>query len=79
MFQSSAYRLRAWLSRFEDVLADHPDEAHDSTDDPLSHPHRRPLRWERTRRAGSVAARPAHCISPVRATADADERDHAAY
>ena len=30
------------------------------------HPHRLPLRWERDRRPGSVPARPAHCISPVR-------------
>jgi hypothetical protein len=30
------------------------------------HPHRRALRWERRRRPGTVPARPAHCISPVR-------------
>jgi hypothetical protein len=77
MFQSSTHRLRAWLSRFDDVLGDHPDDAHEPQDDPFSHPHRRPLRWERTRRAGAVAARPAHCISPVRATIDAEGRDRA--
>jgi hypothetical protein len=79
MFQSSAHRLRAWLNRFDDILADHPDDAHEPQGDPFSHPHRRPLRWERARRPGAVAARPAHCISPVRATADADDRDRAAY
>jgi hypothetical protein len=31
-----------------------------------AHPHRRPLRWERSRRPGTVAPRPSHCISPVR-------------
>jgi hypothetical protein len=79
MFQSSAHRLRAWLTRFDDVLADHPDDAHEPQDDPLSHPHRRPLRWERARRSGAVAARAAHCICPVRATTEADERVRAAY
>jgi hypothetical protein len=74
MFQSSAHRLRAWLSRADDIVGGFPDDAHDPQDDPLTHPHRRPLRWERARRAGSVAARPAHCIAPVRATIDADER-----
>jgi len=78
MFQSSAHRLRAWLSLADDILGDPPEDAHDGQDDPLSHPQRRPLRWARTRRSGAVAARSAHCISPVRATADVDERDRAA-
>ncbi|HUO71984.1 MAG TPA: hypothetical protein VMU39_14540 [Solirubrobacteraceae bacterium] len=73
MFQSSSNRWRAWLSRFEDILGD------PSVDAP-PHPHRLPLHWERTRRAGAVPARPAHCISPVRRTADVatTERDRAA-
>jgi len=79
MFQSSSNRLRAWLSRAEDILGDSPEDAHDLLDDPFSHPHRRPLRWERTRRAGAVAPRPAQCISPVRAAADTEGRDRAAY
>lgn len=81
MFQSSAHRLRAWLSLAEDILGDPPEDAPEHEDDPLSHPHRRPLRLDRTRRAGAVAARPAHCISPVRTTsaADADDRDRAAH
>jgi hypothetical protein len=79
MFQSSAQRLRTWMSRFEDVLADPSEDAHDHPDDLLTHPHRRPLRWERTRRAGAVPARPGHCISPVRATWDVDEREPAAH
>lgn len=34
----------------------------------VSHPHRRDLGWQRSRRPGTVPARPAHCISPVRRT-----------
>jgi hypothetical protein len=64
MFQSSSSRLRAWLSRFEDILGDPPTDVQ-------PHPHRYPLRWERDRRPGSVAARPVHCISPVRVRQDA--------
>jgi hypothetical protein len=76
MFQSSTTRLRAWLKRvddvLEDVLGDPPAAAQ-------PHPHRRPLRWERTRRAGSVSARPAHCLSPIRAsgTGSSARRDRA--
>ena len=58
MFRSSLNRWRAWIERFEDILGDPPDVA-------PPHPHRRPLRWERTRRHGAVPERPAHCISPV--------------
>jgi len=36
MFQSSANRLRAWLSVLDDVLGD-------PQPDPRPHPHRRPL------------------------------------
>jgi hypothetical protein len=95
MFQSSAHRLRAWLSRAEDILGDAPVAAHDRydallrsleddplphpRDRPLEHPHRRALRWQRTRRAGAIAPRPAHCLCPVRATGDAAGRDRAAH
>jgi hypothetical protein len=71
MFQSSKSRVRAWLERFDDVLGDPPEAA-------PPHPHRVPLRWDRARRPGSVPARPAHCISPVRSPADAREHDHVA-
>jgi hypothetical protein len=55
---------------------DELEEARVLPDDTLAHPHRRPLRWERTRRPGSVPAGPAHCICPVRAPASGtDERD----
>jgi hypothetical protein len=67
MFHSSAKRLRAWFKRAEDILGDAPVDA-------PPHPHRRPLRWDRTRRAGSVQPRYAHCISPVRAPTPATIR-----
>jgi hypothetical protein len=79
MFQSSAKRLRAWLSRFDDVLADPPADAQSPDERLLSHPHRRPLTWERSRRPGAVPARPAYCISPVRATVGEPVRDSAAH
>jgi hypothetical protein len=79
MFLASANRLRTWLRWAEDVLGDSPDDAHGDHDDYLSHPHRRPLRWERERRAGTVAAHPAYCISPVRASTAATRRDAAAH
>jgi hypothetical protein len=72
MFQSSKDGLRVWLERFDDILGDPPEAA-------PPHPHRAPLRWERDRRAGSVPARPAHCISPVRVVSPSEDRDHAAH
>jgi hypothetical protein len=60
MFQLTPERLQRLLSLVDDVLAgDPPEEA-------AQHPHRQPLRWHHTRRAGTVSARPAHCLSPVR-------------
>ena len=67
MFRTSFTRLRAWLETV-DVLGDSPEDAQALEDSFFEHPHRRPLRWERERRAGSVQARPAHCLCPVRPT-----------
>jgi hypothetical protein len=83
MFQSSSKRVRAWLSRFEDVvddvLGDPPVDAPRTTNRSTwsAHPHRRPLRSHRRRRPGSVAAAPAVCISPVRAPREQGERERA--
>ncbi len=83
MFQSSAKRLQALLSRVDDILADHPQETRPPAveprheqhrPEPRAHPHRRHLRWERARRPGSVPAAPAHCISPVRTARGAGQR-----
>ncbi|HEY2769260.1 MAG TPA: hypothetical protein VGI87_01765 [Solirubrobacteraceae bacterium] len=78
MFQSSKKRLRTWLSWAEDVLADPSDVAQSPSDNFHTHPHRRPLRWDRPRRPGTVAARPAHCISPVPRGAGVTRREPAA-
>jgi hypothetical protein len=85
MFQSSSKRLRAWMSRFEDVLddvlGDPPvDARHASTNRSTwsAHPHRKPLRPHRRRRPGSVAPAPAVCISPVRAAREQGGRERAA-
>jgi hypothetical protein len=67
MFQSSGKRLRAWLSLVDDVLGDPPVD--------VPHPHRRPLRLERERRPGSVPARPAHCVSPLRTASERERRE----
>jgi hypothetical protein len=64
MFQRRLRPFRGLLSLLDDVLGDDFDQA-DRTDE-APHPHRRSLRWQRERRPGSVAPRPAHCISPVR-------------
>jgi hypothetical protein len=84
MFQSSSKRLRAWMSRFEeivdDVLGDPPVDARRPTTNRSTwsaHPHRMPLRSHRRRRPGSVAPAPAVCISPVRATREQGEREQA--
>ena len=67
MFQSSKKRLRAWLDVVDEMLVGDPP-ADVEVDPPLwdRHPHRRALRWQRARRAGSVPAAPAHCLCPVR-------------
>jgi hypothetical protein len=57
MFQSPLKRLRALLTLTDDMLGAPPA--------PVPHPHRRPVRIARERRAGSVAPRAMHCLSPV--------------
>jgi hypothetical protein len=73
MFRSSANRLRAWWAFAEDLLGDPPADAH--LEPWETHPHRRPLRWQRERRAGSVPAAPAHCLCPIRRAPTAGGRD----
>jgi hypothetical protein len=72
MFQLTPERLHRLLSLVDDVLAgDPPEEA-------TPHPHRRPLSWQPARRAGTVTARPALCLSPVRMSNRQRMRDEAA-
>jgi hypothetical protein len=74
MFQASANRLRTWLRWAEDVLADPLEDARATENHFRSHPHRRPLQWDRLRRPGVVPARPAHCISPIRSGGPVETR-----
>ncbi len=76
MFQSSKKRLRAWMDVVDEMLVgDPPADAHAEPPVWATHPHRRPLRRQRARRAGTVAAAPAYCLCPVRpARSGAGER-----
>jgi hypothetical protein len=58
MFPASVKRLRALMTLVEDVLGDDEPPA-------APHPHQRPVRIQRQRRAGTVATRPTHCLCPV--------------
>ncbi len=72
MFQLTPERLHRLLELVDDVLAgDFEEEAN-------QHPHRQPLRWQPSRRAGTVSARPALCLSPVRMSSRQRMRDGAA-
>jgi hypothetical protein len=62
MFQPSS-KFQLLLQIVDDALVGAPEAPLPSDE---RHPHRVPLRWEPTRRSGSVPARPAHCLSPVR-------------
>jgi hypothetical protein len=75
MFHSSANRLRAGWALTEDFLGDPPADAQRHLEPWETHPHRRPLRWQRERRGGSVPAAPAHCICPIRRPPTAGGRD----
>jgi hypothetical protein len=81
MFQSSQERLRAWLSRFDDILGDSPADARPIPDSApqgaFDHPHREPLRWRHQRRKGSVPAPPALCLCPVRSSRESGVREPA--
>jgi len=79
MFRSSRDRLRTWLTGAGDLLRAEYEPAEDAliavprrelessaAAYHVGHPHRRDLRWQRSRRPGTVPAAPAHCISPVR-------------
>jgi hypothetical protein len=69
MFQSSKKRMQALLDIVDDMLVGAPEE---DLVAPRPHPHRRPVELRVVRRAGSVAARPMHCLSPVRTVAERD-------
>jgi hypothetical protein len=66
MFRMLIQKMSAWVETV-DILGTDLAEPASELD---THPHRVPVRIERTRRAGAVSARPAVCISPVRSTHD---------
>ena len=69
MFQSSKQRMRALI----DQVADHVDDMLVGAPEPAApHPHQRTVHLRIQRRAGMVAARPMHCLSPVRPVAERD-------
>jgi hypothetical protein len=72
MFQLTPERLHRLLDLVDDVLAGDPSE------EAPQHPHRQPLSWHPARRAGTVSARPAFCLSPVRMSTRRRMRDGAA-
>jgi hypothetical protein len=79
MFQSTRRRLQDLLGIVDDMLvgAPEPEFAPDGEPDrdaAVLHPHRRSVQLRIQRRPGTVAARPMHCLSPVRPQAPA-ERD----
>ncbi len=63
MFQSPKRRMRALLDVVDDMLAGAPEP------ELPPHPHRRPVQLRMQRRAGAVAPRAMHCLSPVRPAA----------
>jgi hypothetical protein len=68
MFLRSVKRFRALMTLVDDVLGDPEPPA-------VPHPHRRAVRIDLRRRAGSVPPRPAHCLSPVRPSRESPGRD----
>ena len=74
MFQLTPQRLQRLLDLVDDVLAGDPSDEEATQ----HHPHRQPLRWQPSRRAGTVSAGSAYCLSPVRMSTRQRMRDGAA-
>jgi hypothetical protein len=68
MFQSSKKLINAVLGVVDDMLVGEDDPVAEPM--PVPHPHDRTVRLRIERRPGSVAARPMHCLSPVRPPAE---------
>jgi hypothetical protein len=69
MFQSSKKLMRAVLDVVDDVLVGADDLVIEPEPIP-HHPHDRTVRVRIERRAGMVAPRPMHCLSPVHPAAE---------
>lgn len=74
MFRAPTERFRSWMARVDEAL---DDVLGDPLVDEEPHPHRTPLRWRYDRRQGSVAPRPAQCLSPVHSGGGVRQVDHA--
>jgi hypothetical protein len=66
MFRTLLQKMSAWAETVDILGSDLAEPG----PEPDLHPHRVPVRLELTRRAGSVSARPAVCVSPVRPAPD---------
>jgi hypothetical protein len=62
MFQATKKRLQRLLDVVDDMLVGAPEEDLESA---APHPHARTVQLRIDRRAGTVASRPAHCLSPI--------------
>jgi hypothetical protein len=69
MFRQLFQKMSAWVES-ADILGGDLSE-HELEPLPPQHPHRRSLVVRPERRSGSVAARPAVCVAPVRSTSGA--------
>lgn len=62
MFQATKKRLQLLFDVVDDMLVGAPEEDMEIA---APHPHARTVQLRIERRAGSVAAREAHCLSPI--------------
>ncbi len=72
MFQASMKRLQRLLDVVDDMLVGAPEE---DLEIAAPHPHARTVQLRIERRSGSVAPRPAHCLSPIERPAARRTRD----
>ena len=72
MFQASKQRLQRLLDVVDDMLVGAPEE---DLEIAAPHPHARTVQLRIERRPGTVAPRPAHCLSPIQRPAALRARD----
>jgi hypothetical protein len=72
MFQATKKRLQLLLDVVDDMLVGAPEEDMEIA---APHPHVRTVQLRIERRAGSVAPRAAHCLSPIRTPAAPRSRE----
>jgi hypothetical protein len=72
MFQSTKKRLQRLLDVVDDMLVGAPEE---DIEIAAPHPHLRTVQLRIERRPGTVAPRPAHCLSPIQRPASQRTQD----